>query len=276
VSDKQHQSASDSSIAIQARGDVNIGLQLTEVRELVQIFLDRQLPALRAEAATIARANAESFINEFVASLGRPNNATPEAFAKPDAQACLNTALNGSAEKGEQIDLSLLANAVLRRLEEDSDSLMKLVLEESVRALTKMSRQHIAFLAFVQYTKNVRHTRFTELAQLEATASSILKIVEPGLSLSEPNQEYLASLGALTINRVANANQLLGSLRENYFFLPNSIQELPSNAPSLHQLIESFEKVGAPMVFLTSIGKMIGMLALERALGKVNMAVWIH
>ena len=56
MSGKQDQSASDGSIAIQARGDVNIGLQPAEVRELVQIFLDSHLPA---EAATIAKANTE-------------------------------------------------------------------------------------------------------------------------------------------------------------------------------------------------------------------------
>ncbi|MCC6208981.1 MAG: hypothetical protein IT488_12640 [Gammaproteobacteria bacterium] len=276
MSGKQGQSAIEGSLAIQAGGNVNIGLQLSEVKELVQIFLDRQLPALRAEAAAVAKSNAESFITEFVARLGKPNSATPEAFAKPDAQACFNTALNGSAEKGEQIDLGILADAVLRRLESDNDPLMKLVYEESVRALTKMNRQQIAFLAYVQYTKNVRHTAFTELNQLEQTVSLILNVVEPGLDLSEPSQEYLASIGALTINRVASANQLPGSLQQNYPFLPENLTDLSSSAPSLHRLVTAFEKVGAPMVFLTSVGKLIGMIALERALGKVNMSVWIH
>ena len=274
--EKQDQSAKEGSLAIQAGGSVNIGLQLPEVKELMQIFLDRALPALRAEAAAVARSNAESFISEFVTLLKQPNGATPEAFAKPDAQACFNTALNGSAEKGEQIDLGILADAVLKRLESDNDPLMKLVYEESVRALTKMDRQQIAFLAYVQYTKNVRHTAFTELNQLEQTASSILKVVELGLDLSEPSQEYLASIGALTINRVASANQFPESLHQNYPFLPENLQDLSSNAPSLHRLVIAFEKQGAPMVFLTSVGKLIGMLALERALGKVNMAVWIH
>jgi hypothetical protein len=273
---KQDQSARDGSLAIQAGGSVNIGLHFSEVKELVQIFLDRHLPALRAEAAAVAKSNAELFISEFVARLGKPNGATPEAFAKPDAQACLNTALNGSAEKGDQIDLGILADAVLRRLESDNDPLLKLVYEESVRALTRINRQQIAFISFVQYTKNVRHMAYTELNQLEQTASLVLKVVEAGIDLSEPNQEYLASVGALTINRVANANQLPESLQQNYPFLPKNLQGLSSTAPSLHQLVTAFEKVGAPMVFLTAVGKLIGMIVLERVLGKVNMAVWIH
>lgn len=182
---KQEQSAGAGAVAIQAAGDVNIrGLQLAEVKELVEIFLERHLPALRAEAAAVAKANAGTFINEFVERLGRPNKATYEAFAKPDSQACLNVALNGSAEKGDQIDTSLLAETVLKRLETDDDPLMKLVCEESVRALTKIGRQHIAFLAFVQYSKHVRHTAFANLVQLEATAAAVLKVVEPGLRLS--------------------------------------------------------------------------------------------
>jgi hypothetical protein len=117
---------------------------------------------------------------------------------------------------------------------------------------------------------------YTELNQLEQTASLVLKVVEAGIDLSEPNQEYLASVGALTINRVANANQLPESLQQNYPFLPKNLQGLSSTAPSLHQLVTAFEKVGAPMVFLTAVGKLIGMIVLERVLGKVNMAVWIH
>lgn len=281
MSTKQDQSVSEGGSAIQAARDVNYsvtkhGLELAEVKELVEIFLERHLPALRAEAAAIARENADSFLGEFVNRLGKPHQATPEAFSKPDSQACFNVALNGSAEKGEQVDTGLLAEAVLRRLESDGDPLLKLVCEESVRALTKIGPQHIAFLAFVQYAKNVRHKSFKELKQLELTAQLVLEVVRPGLTLSEPNQEYLASVGALEINRVASANQYVSSMQQNYPFFPKNTANLSEEAPALGVLIEAFENTGAAMVFLTSVGKVIGMLALEKALGKVDLTVWIH
>lgn len=279
MSTKQDQSAEKGAVAIQAARDVNLhthGLVLADVKELARIFIEHHLPAVRAEAAAVARENANAFINEFVERLGKPNKVTPEAFSKPDSQACFNTALNGSAEKGDQIDTGMLAETVLRRLESDSDPLLKFACEESVRALTKMGRQHIAFLAFVQYAKHVRHKDFTEIGQLEVTAGMVLRVVEPGLNLSMPNQEYLESVGALSINRVANANRFLISMQQDYPYFPKSIKDLQSTAPSLSRLIDAFETSGAPMVFLTSVGKMIGMLALEKALGKVNLAVWIH
>jgi hypothetical protein len=279
VSTKQDQTISGEGSAVQAGRDVNItkqGLELAEVKELVEIFLERHLPALRDEAAAMARKNADAFMGEFVNRLGKPNQVTPEAFSKPDSQACFNVALNGSAEKGEQVETGLLAEAVLRRLESDENPLLKLVCEESVRALTKMGPQHIAFLAFVQYTKNVRHISFKELKQLEITAKNVLEVVRPGLALSEPNQEYLVSVGALTINRVANANQYFSSMQQSYPFFPENTANLSEEAPALATLVKAYENNGAAMVFLSSIGKMIGMLALEKALGKVDLTVWIH
>ncbi|EDM47663.1 LPO_1073/Vpar_1526 family protein [Marinobacter algicola] len=103
-----------------------------------------------------------------------------------------------------------------------------------------------------------------------------LEVVRPGLTLSEPNQEYLASVGALEINRVASANQYVSSMQQNYPFFPKNTANLSEEAPALGGLIEAFENTGAAMVFLTSVGKVIGMLALEKALGKVDLTVWIH
>ena len=279
MSNRQDQTATDGSVAAQAGRDVNIhkhGLELADVKELVELFLGVHLPSLRAEAAAIARENANAFLKEFVERLSKPNKATQSAFSKPDSQACFNTALIGSAEKGGQVDMGLLAEMVLRRLEAEDDPLLKLVCEEAVRVMPKIGRTHIAFLAFIQYTKHVRHTAFNELSQLEATASLVLPVVQPGLALSGPNQEYLASIGVLTINPVSDANLVFESMQKNYPFFPKSPQELEATAPSISRLIDAFGKCGAPTVHLTSIGKLIGMLSLEKALGKVSLSVWVH
>lgn len=66
---RQDQNVSDNGIAAQANRDIiinNSGLSLSDVRELVGIFLDRHLTELREEAAAIARLNAGEFLEEFV------------------------------------------------------------------------------------------------------------------------------------------------------------------------------------------------------------------
>ena len=155
---RQEQNSADGSIAVQANGSVTItkyGLDMAEVKELTEIFLDKHLPALRAEAEATARKHTKDFIDEFVKKLAEPNTVTPEAFAKPDSQACFSSALLSSAEKGDQIDLKLLASMVVARLGSDSDPLLKLVYEESISVIPRLTKQHIAFLTFVFFTKHI-------------------------------------------------------------------------------------------------------------------------
>jgi hypothetical protein len=278
MTDKQDQSTKDHSIALQAGGSINIinrGMQLSDIKDFVRMHIELLMPTLRKEAAEIAKNNAEALVSEFIERLKTSTNVTEEAFSKPDSQACFDRALTGSAEKGTQIDTGLLAEAVVRRLESDENQLMKLVCEESVRALTKIGPRHIAFLGFVQYTKYVFHKNYTDLSQLELTAKKISEVVKTSFDLSLPNQEYLASVGALSINRVADGDLYFTKLKNNYPFI-TSLRDVESDAPILFNLINAYDKTGVSMIFLTSVGKMIGMLALEKALGKVNLDVWIN
>lgn len=275
---KQDQVATDVAVAAQAGRDVNVryGLDVGEVRELTQIFLDKHMPALRQEAAAIAKENAEAFLNEFTAKLAQPNGVTHEAFAKPDSQACFSRALQASAEKGEKIDLSLLADMVVRRLEVTEDDLLTLVYEEALRVLPKLSAAHISFLSFVHYMRSVRHTKAPDLAYIEGASVLVLKVAEAGFGLSSGNREYLSSLGLLTINLVADANNIMSNMKGNYPFFPSSLPELEPEAPALHRLLDTYGKDSIPTIFLTASGKLIGTLALEKVFGKLNPKVWIQ
>ena len=275
---RQDQSAIDGSIAVQANGDVIVnqhGLGMAEVKELTEIFLDKHLPALRAEAEITARKHAQEFLDEFVAKLSEPNNVTAEAFAKPDSQACFSSALLSSAEKGDQIDLKLLASMVVRRLEADTDPLIKLVYEEAINVTPRLTKQHISFLTFVLFTKSMSFNSKPPPQIVELYALRIFPLIEPAFQLSQGNKDYLCSKGLLSINLVADANNLRARFNETITGFPATEDELIAICPNLHKIIENYGNGLIQTCTLTASGKLVALSALESVLGQLDMSIWI-
>ena len=274
---RQEQNSADGSIAVQANGSVTItkyGLDMAEVKELTEIFLDKHLPALRAEAEATARKHTKDFIDEFVKKLAEPNTVTPEAFAKPDSQACFSSALLSSAEKGDQIDLKLLASMVVARLGSDSDPLLKLVYEESISVIPRLTKQHIAFLTFILFTKHISINNPTP-ETLERYATKLFPLISPGFQLSTANKEYLCSKGVLILNLVADADTLLSNYQQNIPNFPMSELELNIQMPSISAIVQNYRSDSVPTCFLTASGKLVALSALETILGKLDMSIWI-
>ncbi|WP_053213505.1 LPO_1073/Vpar_1526 family protein [Pseudomonas sp. Q12-87] len=275
---RQEQNAADGSIAVQANGAVTItknGLELAEVKELTEIFLEKHLPALRAEAEATARKHTKEFMDAFVNKLAEPNKVTAEAFAKPDSQACFSAALLSSAEKGDQIDLKLLASMVVRRLEEDSDPLMKLVYEEAISITPRLTKQHIAFLTFVFFTKHISFNNNPPPPVAERYASTFLPLMEPGFQLSTANKEYLCSKGLMSINLVADANTILEQYKKALTGFPTTDGDLQATCPSLHTIIKNYGVDSIPTCFLTASGKLVALSAMESVVGHLDMSIWI-
>lgn len=281
IGPKQEQSLTGDGTAIQATGDVRIekhyhGLQMSEVQELTALFLERQLPALRAEAVKAMHENTQEFLDHVVVRLAATRAVTQEAFAKPDAQICFNEALKASAEKGDQIDLEMLAEMVIGRLESDDNQLLKLIYEDTVKILPRLTGSHIEFLAYLVWMTRVRHTAFKIVSEIEALASRVLSLFSDGISISDVNKEYLVSLGVITINHVSDADNILGTLKRSYPFLADSKEALTVEAPALGALIDGWGKNNIPMCHLNSSGKLIGLLALQKIYGKLDLTIWIN
>jgi len=275
----QSQEATEGAVALQAARDVNVnvGPSVTEVRMLVEVFVQAHLPALQQVAREEAQRNVDKFLSEFVGQLGNTNRVSAKEFAKPDAQSTFNEALRGCALKGEDADVALVSRVLIERLAAADKPLLKLVCEAAIRVLPTLTKSQIAYLALIQYTKSVKHNGLTSTQALEAIYQRILPLVEPGFRLSRANRQYLASAGLLTLNPVADANLFPQNLRQNYPFLPSTDDLLRSEGgASILKVMEEYATVEAPTAFLTSTGQLVGMQHLASALGTVNMEIWIN
>ncbi|MBB4819256.1 hypothetical protein HNP29_002646 [Pseudomonas alcaligenes] len=278
---KQDQKVDGGGTAIQATGDVHVehhyhGLPLSEVRELTELFLQRQLPALRAEAMKVMEENTQKFVELVAARLAVNEKVTQEAFSKPDAQVSFNEALKGSAEKGDQIDLDMLADMVIGRLEADAEPMLKLVYEDAIRVLPRLTGAQVAFLGYVAWMRYVTHVGITEIGALENFTTQAFAVVEDGLRLSVGSREYLVSLGLITINHVADADNSLPLLRDKYPFLPQTKDEIAQRMPAMLRFIDPWSELSTSMCFLSATGKLIGLLILQKAYGKFDLSKFIN
>lgn len=275
----QSQKSTDGAVALQAARDVNltVGPSVTEVRMLVDSFVQNHLPALQQAAREEAQRNVDKFLSEFVSQLGNTNRVSAGEFSRPDAQSTFNEALRGCAIKGEDSDMALVSRVLVERLAAADKPLLKLVCEAAIRVLPTLTRAQISYLALIQYTKSVKHNGLIATASLEAIFQRILPLLEPGFRLSAANRQYLASSGLLTINPVADANLFPTELRRNYPFLPTTDDQLRSDGgASIARIMDEYATVEAPTAFLTSTGQLVGMQHLASALGTVNMDIWIN
>lgn len=275
----QSQEASEGAIALQAARDVNVnvGPSVTEVRMLVETFVQAHLPALQQAAKEEAQRNVDKFLLEFVGQLGTTNRVTAKEFSRPDAQSTFNEALRGCALKGEDADVTLVSRVLVERLAAADKPLLKLVCEAAIRVLPTLTKSQIAYLALIQYTKSVKHNGLTSTQGLEPIFRRILPLVEAGFRLSPANRQYLASAGLLNLNPVADANLYPQNLRENYPFLPGTDELLRSEGGlTILKIMEEYAAVEAPTAFLTSTGQLVGMQHLASSLGTVNMEIWIN
>lgn len=278
----QNQETTDGSQSFQAGRDiaeVNVtnvyGPSVTEVRLLVDTFVQNQLPVMREAARLEAEKNVRNFLEVFVSKLNNSKTASAKEFSRPDTQSTFQEAVKGCALRGSEIDVELVSKILVERLSATEKPLLKLVCEEAVRALPNLTRNHISYLAFLQYTTAVRHTTFTNLAQLENVHRKIMPLVADGFGITEANRKYLASLGVVTINSVANANTLPGNMRNHYPFMPATDEELEAQgAPCIARFLKEFETIG-PTVFLTASGQLIGMQHLASIFDSVDMEIWI-
>ncbi|MCY1439319.1 hypothetical protein D9M71_555530 [compost metagenome] len=152
---------------------------------------------------------------------------------------------------------------------------MKLVYEEAISVLPRLTGAHIAFLAFIHFTKHLSIINGTT-SKLETYAQLVLPAIAPSFGLSTPNKEYLCSKGLMSINWVADANTILERYKNMINDFPPSIDDLKEHHPNINSIINQYGNDNVPICFLTATGKLIALSAMERAFGKLDMSIWIN
>lgn len=277
---KQDQNVGSGAIAVQATGNVSVGMSFTEVRDLCQLFLENNFPALRAEAKAVA----EEHVRQFSATLEQRiiNDAAkidPAKFRDPDVQACLNDAVLAAARRGDAANPEVLCTLVTARISTEGSPFKDIVLSEAVLVVPKLTAQHISLLSLTFFVQLVNFSSLTRLADLEATSQLVKPLVESCVGLSLAQKQHVQYAGACSYINLGDLDPY-EMLWKNYARLGHADLEsfkveMHAEAPFFVEIVDLYAQSELWSITLTSVGQAIALASLSSRL-PLDFSIWLR
>ncbi|HDS9648235.1 TPA: hypothetical protein QH928_000907 [Klebsiella pneumoniae subsp. pneumoniae] len=154
--DKQHQTASGGSVAIQASGNVNYsGLSYGEVKEICIDLMKANFPILREDARQLSMAYVEEFGKKFFDRIkAEDQEKSKEKFKSPDIQAAINTSVLHVARMTDKSHQDILCELLVEKIKEDKDDENRLI-NEAIEITSNITINQIRFITFIYLLRNV-------------------------------------------------------------------------------------------------------------------------
>lgn len=282
LNENQEQSVSGGSLAVQAGGNVTIvGLSLVEVRELCNVFLRDNFPKLREEARQAAEENVKQFANQLETKLANNLAAVVvDKFRDPEVQATINDAVQATARKGEAANPDILANLILKKVSTDCGSFKDIVFAEAVQVAPKLTREQIAFLAFVLFVQTFVFGAKTP-EQLESLSQIVWSFSSPGFDLSESQRQHIHYTGAASVagkTGVYTKYDMYANMGTKYVDKGwgDFRTVVNQQVPTLAKLLAKYDKDNGYAVEVTSVGMAIALAYVSNYLGQLDFSMWIN
>jgi hypothetical protein len=212
--DKQAQTATDGSTAIQAGGNVTVinqGVPASEVREIAREVCKSILGEYTGLAIETARRRGEEITERLIEKLLIENPQAIKQAQTPEFQDSLLTIQREHAKVGDDELGGLLVDLLVDQTKEASRSLLRNVLNEALRAAPRLSPDQIAALSALFILFNVTYEGANSLEELGKFLDQHLKPFAPQLlRVSEASLSHLEFVGCgiiqpLTTNSIEAA-----------------------------------------------------------------------
>lgn len=279
--DGQRQKVGENSTAIQAGGDVNIGMKYTEVKDLVILLFEQNFPKLAESAAEKALQNIKEYIGNLENRLHEDANKVDfSKFSDPNIQYLLNSTIQNYARKGNSINMDFLMDAFLLVVNKESTSLLDIVSEQVIAVLPKMTKDCIDILTVVHYVYAIKIDALPSIEMSESYSKKVYDSLNSSEAYNSQTVSYLVSLGAFThgvfardpYKGVGNQYQEFSSEMEE-----NEWKEtIQSNCPYLSKLIELIQTRHLSAFHLTPMGQLIALMNLKSILHMdIDYKIWV-
>lgn len=155
--DSQSQTVSDGSLAVQSGRDTYVGMQYSDVKDLVNILLENNFPRLRAEAVEESKKYVDDFGKKLISKMSSSFKGDDFSFlSRPGFQASVNDGVMYVARKTSEADLDLVSDLILDKINNENDSIVDIVSSEAISMLPRINKGIIAFLAFNHFLRHCK------------------------------------------------------------------------------------------------------------------------
>jgi hypothetical protein len=275
------QKIGNNSQAIQAQGNVNIGLSYTDVKKIVYDLFEQNFPKLVEEAKNSAKQNVDSYTQILEKNLkAKIDSIDLNKFKDPNTQFLLNSSIRIAARKGNKVDLDLLSETLISSLRNNNTEMLNIVSEQALEALPKLTARQINILSIVQYLLHMRLQNLHDYSQAEPNNKIILEITKEIDNEETLNMQYLSSLGIATFNQFQGINPYEAIKRQyEYLFKDKSVSEvekiITEKSPSMKIMADKYKELNLRYLSLTPTGVLIALINLRRVFRNIDYTIWI-
>lgn len=196
---KQSQEGGDSSLNIQAQGNVSFGLDYSETRQVAMDVFRANFLELRDEAATLAFQRAEALINGFLQQAAADGLTEIPEGKNPDFQYALFSAQKEYARSGDEDLGELLVQLLVDRTKVRERDLQQIVLNESMAVAPKLTPDQLDALSLIFVLKYSVNKRVSSLPLLYEYLDQLVLPFVAGASRKQAAYQHLEFAGCGTI-----------------------------------------------------------------------------
>lgn len=255
------------------------GMDYMQVRQVAMDIFKSNFYDLGEKVEKVINERAEEIINEYFDKL---NQVAPEKLSNtedPDIRFLVYEAQKNYARFGQKEMLDLLVDVLVNRTIEESDLLMKIVLNEAISIIPKLTNKQIDILSLIFICKYVNFNKEVPFEDYYHTFQPMIEHTE--IPNGEIFFQHLQYSGCVSISIGSSEfNSIMMRKFPNLFNEKNVKQQIDTLCVShegLKYFKEQWDNTKLCNSSLTSVGLAIALININRKLGlDWNPGIWIR
>lgn len=244
INDKNlKQEGGDNSTNLQGQNvTIYNGISYTDARNIALDVFKTNFLELSQNAADLAKQRAEHLVDEFLKKLETEKPEKIEKIEDPDMQYALFSAQKEFARSGEKDMEEMLVSILLERIEENSQSLKKIVLNEALEIVPKLTDQQLDILTLVFLIQDTKNNNINNKESLLNYLKSYFLPFIKNLTKEKSCYKHLEYSGCCGTIGIAqdNLSQYFINNYEGVFskgFEKEKFEEISKDNPSINSLL---------------------------------------
>jgi len=287
ASDRQSLRSGSNSTNIQSTGSIYVGMQYSEIKQLILELFDKNYEVLLADASATAAARAAEVVDSFMDQLKAAPPESVANLAEPGMQRALVLAQIEHATYGDPADPPLLANLLMEKLKSPAKNPLSVACQSAIEAVGQLTGAQVDLLSCMFALTKVAYRSAEDVDSLRQVLGSYLEPVSAGLSiLPEAGIAELQILHQLDVARCivfdsAISNEIVQTFKSTYPYLdkiPESefAQTVGGDNEVVVAALESFVSDNhLKNCFLTNTGIAVAHSNLQQHRTMNDLSIWI-
>lgn len=217
MANKQHQSAADGAVAVQAGGNVTVNQGISP-EQMIQIMdaVAKQIQMFSVEAKSLVDERLTNFKESILQEFAEKADARSEAFSDPDFQHSLFSAQTAYARTGDDDLHSVLLDLVVQRSKQEKRDRLALTLNDAIDRASSLTDEDFSILAMAFWSKQVLKVGPINVAAVASVIKDSIDLFLEKIPEENLAYTYLESHGCLRLGEFLQQPSFISNIKTRY------------------------------------------------------------